>query len=86
MNHLVPIPVIAAKLELKITNSGENIKTTISMYRKVIKRKQRLCRDLSLEGRELSGERFLFIRCSQVTRHQVARTQAKTYGLTGFEN
>lgn len=42
MKHLVSIPVIAAKLRLKIMNSGENIKTAIRRHKNMIKRKQRL--------------------------------------------
>lgn len=47
--------------------------------------------DLTLKGRELCWEKFIFIRLlvrghSQVARHQVARTQAKSHGLEELDD
>lgn len=55
MSQLVPIPVMAARLELKIINTGENIKTAVWRYKKMIKRKKRLAGIWPLKGENCAG-------------------------------
>lgn len=91
MNHLVPIPVIAAKLELKIINSGGKYKSSYMNAEENYQKKAETGRNLTLEGQQLCWVRFMFIRLFvreyfQLTGHQVAKTEASSHGFTGLKS
>lgn len=91
MNHLVPIPVIAAKLKLKNYKLWRKYKNSYLNSQENNPKKAEIDRDLTLKGREFCWVKFIFIRLfvrghSKVTRHQVTRTPARSHGLTGLKS